>query len=134
MMKGSGQQVAQTSIQQLLFVIRSANMTLTTDQAFVKQFGGSKYVITAVIGKLISGAFGTACLGGIYDQSGKAGNALVAATQTWATLTGANTGQVATLAAIATTAISTATPFLALTTGNTGALVADVFIFGVCVD
>jgi hypothetical protein len=47
---------------------------------------------------------------------------------------GANTGQVATLASITTTAISTATPIFALTTGNTGAMTADLFIFGVCVD
>lgn len=134
MMKGSGQQVAQTRIQQLLFVLRNADLTLTTDQAFVKQFGGSAYIVTGIYGKRISGAFGAACLGGIYDTASKGGNALVAATQTWATLTGVATAQTATLATIATTMISTASPFLSLTTGNTGALVADLFIFGVCVD
>lgn len=134
MMKGGGQQVAQTRIAQLLYVLRNADMTLTTDQTFTKQFGGSNYIVTGIYGKRISGAFGTACLGGIYDTAAKGGNALVAATQTWATLTGAGTAQTGTLAAIALTVISTATPILSLTTGNTGALVADIFIFGICVD
>lgn len=134
MMKGAGQQVAQTRIQQLLFVLRGADMTLTTDQAFTKVFGGSSYVIQSIIGKRVSGAFGTACLGGVYDSAAKGGNALVAATQSWLTLTGAGTGQTATLAAVALTVISTATPVFALTTGNTGALSVDLFIFGVCVD
>jgi hypothetical protein len=133
MVKGTGS-IPLNQVQQMLFSLRSANMAITTDQPFSKLFGGSKYIITNVVSKWVSGAFGTACLGGIYDTASKGGNALVAATQTFAPLTGANTGQVATLATIATTTISTANPILSLTTGNTGALVADIFIFGVCVD
>lgn len=134
MMKGTAGYTPILSAQQALFVLRSANMTLTTDQVFVKLFPGSKYIITGVYAKLISGAFGVSCLGGIYDTASKGGNALVAATQTWATLTGVGTAQTATLASIALTVVSTATPILSLTTGNTGALSCDLFIFGVCVD
>lgn len=120
--------------QQLLFVKRGADMTLTTDQAFIKQFIGTTYQITAVSAVRKTGTFSVACAGGIYDSAAKAGNALIAAVQVWSTLTGANTIQTATLAAIATTIVSTATPILSLTTGNTGALTADVFIWGVILD
>lgn len=123
-----------SNLQQTLFILRSANMTLTTDQSFVKVFPGTKYVVYNVVGVRVSGAFGTACLGGVYDAASKGGNALVAATQTWASMTGANTCTEAILAAIANTTVETATPFLSLTTGNTGALAADIFISGVCVD
>lgn len=133
-MKGAAGATPVLNGQQSLFVLRNANMTLTTDQTFTKLFPGSKYIITGIFGKLVSGAFGVACLGGIYDTAAKGGNALIAATQTWATLTGVGTAQTGTLAAIALTIVSTATPILSLTTGNTGALVADIFIFGVCVD
>lgn len=133
-MKGAAGATPVLNGQQSLFVLRNANMTLTTDQTFTKLFPGSKYIITGIFGKLVSGAFGVACLGGIYDTAAKGGNALIAATQTWATLTGVGTAQTGTLAAIALTIVSTATPILSLSTGNTGALSADIFIFGVCVD
>lgn len=134
MMRGASGATPVLNVQQALFVLRSANMILTTDQPFTKLFPGSKYIITGIFAKWISGAFGVACLGGIYDTAAKGGNALVPATQTWATLTGVGTAQTGTLAAIALTVVSTATPILSLTTGNTGALVCDLFIFGVCVD
>lgn len=132
--KGSGAQISANNAQQLLYVLRGADMTITTDQAFTKAFGGTNYVIQAVVVKRVSGAFGTACLGGIYDTAAKGGNALVAATQSYLALTGAGTCTVSTLAAIATTKVESTAPILSLTTGNTGALTADHFIFGVCVD
>lgn len=132
--RGSSQSLSASNAQQLLFVLRGANMTLTTDQAFTKQFGGTTYQITSVSAVRKTGAFGVACVGGIYDTASKAGNALIAAAQVWSALTGANTIQTATLAAIAGSVASTATPFLSLTTGNTGALTADLFIWGVVLD
>lgn len=132
--RGSSQTLDSASALQLLFVIRAANMTLTTDQVFTKKFAGTNYQITSVSAIRKSGAFGVACVGGIYDSAAKAGNALIAAAQVWSALTGASTLQTATLAAIASTIVSSATPFLSLTTGNTGALTADVFIWGVVVD
>lgn len=132
--KAGGTPVSANNMQQLLFVKRGADMTLTTDQAFTKVFAGSAYVVQSVACKRVTGAFGVVCAGGIYTGAGKTGDALVAAAQSWATLTGANTMTLATVAAIGTTAVETATPILALTTGNTGALTADFFIFGYCVD
>lgn len=134
MNRGTGNPVPVAQIQQLLFVLRSADMAVTTDQIMVKVFAGSKYIITNMYGTRVSGAYNTACLGGLYTAASKAGNALVASTQTWAALTGASTVQTATLAAIAGTSVSTATPYLSLTTGNGAALSADIFLFGVCVD
>lgn len=119
---------------QFLFILRSADMTLTTDQAFTKQGNFTNYIVTGVVTKRVSGAYGTACLGGIYTAASKGGDALVAATQTYVNLSGANTSQVATMAAVALTKVQTATPFLALSTGNIGALTADIFVYGVILD
>lgn len=115
-----------------LFVIRAANMTLTTDQAFTKMFAGTLWIPQFIYANRISGAFGVACVGGIYNTTAKGGTAMVAAAQVWSALTGSLTSVTATLA---TTVIqNTSTPYLSLTTGNTGALTADLFIFGSCLD
>lgn len=121
-------------VEQRLFVLRSADMTLTTDQAFTKSFTGNNYIVTNIISVLKTGAFGIACVGGIYTGAGKTGDAVLAATQSWATLTGAGTSAIANLANLLQVKVETATPNLSLTTGNTGALTADFFIIGVVVD
>lgn len=128
-----GSAVPPANTQQTLFVLRAADMTLTTDQAFVKQGTFTNYVVTGVIGVRKSGALGVACAGGIYSAATKGGDAILAAVQSWATLTGAAT---ATLGSVANliSKVETATPILSLTTGNTGALTADLFVVGVVVD
>lgn len=130
---GTGSATGMTGVNQLLFVLRSANMQLTTDQAFTKVFTGTNYVVTNIIGARKTGAASVACAGGVYTAASKAGDALVAATQIWVTLAAGITVNAA-LAAVALTAIESATPYLALTTGSTAACTADVFIFGVCID
>lgn len=120
---------------QLLFVGRGFDMTITTDQALIKRFTGVLWMPTHVVAKRVSGAFGTACAGGVYTAASKGGNAIVANSQSYAALTGANTIVNATLAAIAGAAAETsAAAYFALTTGNTGALTADIFIYGVIID
>lgn len=118
----------------VLFVLRNADMTLTTDQPLTKLFQGTRYVVTNVVAVWKTGAFGTACLGGLYTAAGKTGDIMLAATQAWAGLTGTGTCVTATLANLLQTKYETATPILALTTGNTGALTADILVLGVCVD
>lgn len=118
---------------QTLFVLRAADMTLTTDQAFTKQGTFTNYVVSNVIGIRKSGAFGVSCAGGIYSAATKGGDAILAAVQSWAGLTGALTCVQATLANLIGK-VETATPVLSLTTGNTGALTADVFVVGTVVD
>lgn len=118
---------------QQLFVLRGANFQSTADQAFTRLFAGTNYRITDIIAVRKTGGATVTCAGGIYDAASKGGNALVAAAQSWVTLA-ANVNVVATLAAVVSTALTSATPFLSLTTGSTAAVTADVFIFGYCID
>lgn len=125
--------VQPANITQTLFVLRSANMTLTTDQALTKQFTGTNYVVTNVMAVTKSGAFGVACTGGVYTGAGKTGDAVVSAAQSWNGLTSTGSTSVVPSANIIQKQ-ETATPFLSLTTGNTGTLTADLFIQGMVTD
>lgn len=121
----------------ILYQLLGADMTLTTDQVLTVRPGlraFTNYVITEIFVVRASGAFGTACAGGIYDTAAKAGNAWVAAGQSYAALTGAKKIVKPTLGAIAGTEYAVSAPILALTTGNTGALTADIYVRGVIVD
>jgi hypothetical protein len=118
---------------QVLFVLRSANVQLTTDQVFTKLFTGTKYRITEIIAAQKTGGATVACAGGVYDTASKAGNAIIAAGQSWVTLA-ASVNVVGTLAAVNNTALLTATPFLSLSTGSTAACTADFFIVGYVID
>ncbi len=118
---------------QELFVLRSANMQLTTDQQFTRAFSGTKYRIMDIIAVNKTGGASVVCAGGIYDAASKGGNALVAAAQSWVTLA-ANVNVPPAIAAIAGTALLTGTPYLSLTTGSTAACTADIFISGYCID
>lgn len=119
--------------QQTLFILRAADMTLTTDQAFTKQGAFTNYVVTGVTAIRKTGALGVACAGGIYTAATKGGDAILAAVQSWATLTGASTATLATVANLISK-VESATPILSLTTGNTGTLTADIFVTGSVVD
>ncbi len=118
---------------QQLFVIRSANMQLTTDQALTKMFVGTKYRVTDVIAVRKTGAASVVCAGGIYDAASKGGNALVATAQSWVLLA-ANVNVVPTLAAVAATTVLNPALYLSLTTGSTAACTADIFVYGYVVD
>ena len=116
-----------------LFVLRNADMTLTTDQTFSKVGTFTNYAITGIYATRKTGAFGVACVGGVYTGANKTASTVLAAVQVWSGLTGAGTMQFATLANILQAAL-TATPILNLTTGNTGALTTDLFITGISLD
>lgn len=123
-----------------LFILRSADMTLTTDQTFKPCGAFTSYLIDNIVAKRVSGVFTTACAGGIYTAAGKTGDVLVRATTSYLYLNGANTMVLPTLntvnadAAGRPTFVYSATPILALTTGNGAALVADFFIWGKVLD
>jgi hypothetical protein len=124
---------------QKLFELRSANMAITTDQVFTRLFSGTNYVITDIVGIRVTGAFGVACLGGIYNAVDKpAGGIFVAAAQSWVNMTGAGKivrPALAALIALATaTDVQTLTPYFSLSTGNTGALTARISIYGLPLD
>lgn len=97
--------------EQLLFVKRSADMQLATDQIMTKSFAGTQYRITDIVGVRKTGAASVACLGGIYDAASKGGNAIVAATQNWVSLA-AGVMVTATKEALVDTTILTGTPYL----------------------
>lgn len=107
-----------------------ADMTLTTDQAFTFLVNVTEFVPTKIVGIRRSGAFGVTCAGGVYTAATKGGNAVVAAAQSWANLTGAGKIVDATIAAVVGTDVVANALYLSLTTGNTGALTADIYVFG----
>lgn len=112
--------------------VRNVDFTAaSTDNALIWQIPvPSRYIVRRMLARRVSGAFGIACLGGLFTATSRGGNAIVAATQTFAGLTGAGLVVDATLAAIAATTVVTAsTLYFNLATGNTGALVGDVYIY-----
>ncbi len=119
--------------EQLLFVLRSADMQLNTDQQLVKQFTGTQYRITDVVGVRKTGAASVTCAGGIYTAASKGGTPLVANTQDWVSLA-SSVIVTATKEAAVNTTILTTTPYLSLTTGSTAACTADIFVYGYIID
>lgn len=113
-----------------LFKLLGANMQSTSDQAFVKQGAFTNYVPVAIIAQQASGGTSVACVGGIYPSASKGGTPIVAAAQSWVTLTTAGVIVNAALASVVGTNAQTATPFLSLTTGSTAAATADFYVFG----
>lgn len=113
----------------VLFRLLSANMNVTTDQALVKMLGFTTFLITRVRVANASISLTTAA-GGIYTGASKAGNAVVAAGQTYAALTAANIGMDLTLAAVGQGVQNTGL-FLSLTTGQGSAATADIYLLGV---
>lgn len=120
--------LSSSSVSQALFTLTGANMTLTTDQTFTKLMSGTIFVPQLITAVWASGAFNTACAGGIYTAATKGGTAIVAAAQSYAALTGSGTSV---NCAIAASGPFSVTPILSLTTGNTGALTANFTIWGV---
>lgn len=117
-----------------LFTLRGANMQLTTDQAFTKRGAFTLYMPTFIVAICKTGGVTVACAGGIYPAASKAGTALVASGQSWTNLTAANKIVSATLTAGMVTDAQSATPILALTTGSTAAVTADLLIMGIILD
>ncbi len=117
------------SIQQLLFKLTGANLQSTSDQVFTKIYGGSAYFITTILARQRTGGASIACAGGVYDGAGKTGNIIIAATQSWVTL---SSGVIVSgaLAALTSTTLLSNTPILSLTTGSTAACTADLYIIG----
>lgn len=118
-------------MQSVLWRLTSANMNTTADQAFVKQFVFTTFVVTSIIATNASTSL-TLAAGGIYPSASKAGTALVAAAQVYSGLTGSTVVVNPTLAT--TTARTDAALFLSLTTSQGGAATADFYIIGVALN
>lgn len=128
----SAPSVPSENAEQLLFLGRSINFQLTTDQVLRKQFTGTNYVVTRVIAKRVAGGASVACAGGVYSATSKGGSAIVAASQSWLALAN-NTIVQATVAAL-TALLSSSNIYLSLTTGSTAAVTANVYVYGVIID
>lgn len=116
--------------QQVLWRIVGANMNSTADQAFVKLFTFTNYLVSNIQVVNASGNLGIAA-GGVYDTASKGGTALVAAGQLYAALTGATLGLNLTLAAYGLGLRTGANLFLSLTTAVGSPATADVYVVGV---
>lgn len=112
-----------------LFELINADMQSAADQRFARMFEGANYLITHIHARRRTGACSVACAGGVNDQAAAAGNAIVAAGQSWVTLASGVT-VMATLAALVNTTHLTLTPFLLLATPSTAACRADIVIYG----
>lgn len=113
-------------------LVTGVNMAVAnTDNQFVwRATPPTLGVVRRIIARRVSGAFGVACLGGIYTGASKGGTAIVAAAQSYAGLTGA--GKIADLslvAAVATDILDLSNLYVNLSTANTGALVADFYLW-----
>ena len=114
----------------LLASLISANFNSTADQAITLHTGISKYIIRRIVVTNASLSLTTAA-GGVYGAAAKSAPIIVAAAQTYATLTAAAKFKDLTLEAVVGTDILTATTlYLSLTTAQGAAATADVFIFG----
>lgn len=117
------------NVKQLLWRLSLANMqSANVDQIFQKMFSGTTWDPTEIVAYWVSGAFNVACSGGVYSGAGKTGSAIVAVGQSYAGLGGAN--QHVVIPVQATAVAFNVPPILNLTTGNTGALIADIRIYG----
>lgn len=119
----------------LLWMLRGANMQLTTDQPFTKMFSGTRWdpQSGSTVVNARTGAFNTACVGGVYMGAGKTGTQIVAASQSYAGLTAPDAQVHPAIVANNVTQVG-GNPILSLTTGNSAALTADFFIYGACLD
>lgn len=117
--------------QGLIASAAALDFAIDTDQALTFIGTPTLWIPTHVIARRVSGSFGVACVGGIYTAASKSGTSIINVAQSWAALSGASKYASATISATALTDVMTATTlFLSLTTANTGALTADVFVFG----
>lgn len=113
----------------LLFVKRSCDFNITTDNILVRQKACTEYYIDEIRVANASISLTTA-VGGVYTASGKGGNALVANTQVYSALTGSGPGLILTLEPIGLGRQTAGTLYLNLTTAQGAAATADVFVFG----
>lgn len=112
----------------LLWILRGANMNVTTDQAFTPIGYFTSWMPTQIISTNASTSLTTAA-GGIYDTASKGGTAIVAAGQVYSSQTTAAKNNALTLNNTDTRALPNV--YLSLTTGQGGAATSDLYIYGI---
>lgn len=114
-------------VNRVLWSLIGANMNTTADQALSAAFPFSTFIIDRIIASNASTSL-TLAAGGIYTTTSKGGVAVVAAAQVYSALTGATPTVALTLGN--TDVRSNAAFYLSLTTGQGGAATADLRIIG----
>lgn len=114
----------------VLWYKTGADMNVTTDQAFTKNGTFTNFLVFTCRALNPSTSMTTA-VGGIYTAAAKGGDALVANTQVYTSLTAAGAGQGLTLTALGAGLRSDAALYLSLTTAQGAAATADVYVIGV---
>lgn len=112
----------------VLFKLIGADMNSTSDQAFTKVGTFTSFAVIANPQCVNASTSLTTAVGGIYPTTGKGGNPLVAASQTYTAQTAANK---ITSVAIANRETDVANYYLSLSTPQGAAATADFYIFGV---
>lgn len=120
--------------QRALFILKGANLQLTTDQAFIKIGIFTNYRIVEIMVNATSGTASALTAGGVYTAGSKGGSAIVSALQSWATLSSAGVTLPLTLAGLVNTALRSETPILSLTVASSSAATADLFLIGYPLD
>jgi hypothetical protein len=114
----------------IMFSLIGANMNVTTDQQLNAHIpSASRYYITRILITNASISLTTAA-GGFYTAAGKGGTTLVASSQVYTQLTGANLALAATLASGATNNTFTGAPYVSLSTAQGAAATADIYVTG----
>lgn len=109
----------------------AADMATTGDKAFTFLITPTLWVPRRIISRRASGAYGVACLGGIWTGASATGSNVVLATQSFLGLAGANDAIDLAMIALATVKpLTAASLYLNVATANTGALTADFYVYG----
>lgn len=115
-------------VQRLLFRLIGANMNSVADQAFTKLGLFNSYMLRVFCVTNASIPL-SAAVGGIYGATGKSGDQLMTAAQTYSALIAANAG-IRVSHTNAAGGARTETPILSLATPQGAVSTADFYIFG----
>lgn len=117
-----------------LYRLNGANFNTTADQLMTNLMpaGYTRFRLQAIVAYWVSGASLTTAAGGIYTGAGKTGTAVVANTQTFASMTGNGTNKAMTVTVAGAENIGTNNqPFyFSLTTAQGAAATGDVVVYG----
>lgn len=113
----------------LLFLKRSCDFNITTDNTLVKQLPCNTFIIQQI--RIWNASISlTTAAGGIYTAATKGGIAVVASGQVYSSLTAATLGMTATIQAVGLDELTADALYLNLTTAQGSAATADVAVFG----
>jgi len=114
---------------QLLGILKSANLNVTTDQAIPIQ-GAAKYIIDKIISTNPSTTLAASiAAGGLYSAASKGGTNIVGAGQLYTALTAASKFNALTLA-LTTDSLTAQTIYFSLTVAHGSAASVDLYIYG----